>query len=367
MIKPADLRKHVDPNVFIREIQNAVTTKRVDALLAQLPIVGENQYVYDPKDPYKGWQEGEFHWVPVGLDRGNGGRIKLAGDGVNPLGERAINGMEALIEMMRQLELKHGPSAAPTNPRDAVLRYFDLPPLEVVPTLDPVKNAIKGYKPREYARKLATKLRIRLMHEGRPAEYTVLVEDEGIGQSPEKMHSTLLSLGSSDKSDKPYLIGVFGQGGSSTYAASGYSWLMSRRHPELTMNGSSDGAGWTVVKHVYPKNRRDDYFAYLASHPDGLVPMLPVSAAEVIGFKHGTRFAHIAYDFGKTEPARRLYAALNHLLFNPVLPYELYTGPGRAADPMYGNGYRLSLKSTREKENREMLDKTTGPHTIMKD
>jgi hypothetical protein len=364
MLKPADLRKHVDPNVFIREIQNAVTTKRVEALLSQLPIVGENQYVYDTNDPYKGWQEGKYHWVPVGLDRGNGGRIKLAGDGVNPLGERAINGMEALIEMMRQLELTKGPCAAPTSPREAVMRYFDLPPLEEVPRLDPVKNAIKGYKPREYARKLATMLRIRLMHEGRPAEYTVLLEDEGIGQPPEKMHSTLLSLGSSDKSDKPYLIGVFGQGGSSTYAASGYSWLMSRRHPELLTNGFSDGVGWSVVKHIYPKNTRADYFAYLAAHPDGLVPMLPASAAEMIGFKHGTRFAHVAYDFGKTEPARRLYPALNHLLFNPVLPYELYTGPGRPADPMYGNGYRLSLKAEREKP--EMLDKTTGPHTIMK-
>src|SRR5262249_32272018 len=155
-----DLRKHVDPNVFVREIQNAVTTKRVEALLSQLPIVGENHYLYDPKDPYKGWQEGRFHWVPVGLDRGNGGRIKLAGDGVNPLGERAINGMEALIEMMRQLELRSGPCAAPTSPREAVMRYFDLPPLEEVPKMDPVKNAIKGYKPREYARKLATKLRI---------------------------------------------------------------------------------------------------------------------------------------------------------------------------------------------------------------
>lgn len=365
MIKPSDLRKHVDPNVFVQEIQNAVTTKGVEGLLSQLPIVGENQYVYDPKDPYKGWQEGKFHWVPVGLDRGNGGRIKLAGDGVNPLGERAINGMEALIEMMRQLELRNGPCAPPTSPREAVMRYFDLPPLEELPKLDPVKNAIKGYKPREYARKLATKLRIRLKHEGRPAEYTVLLEDDGIGQAPEKMHSTLLSLGSSDKSDKPYLIGVFGQGGSSTYAAAVYSWLMSRRHPDLLTSGCSDGLGWTVVKHIYPKGRRDDYFAYLAAHPDGLVPMLPGSAAEVIGLKHGTRFAHVAYDFGKTEPTRRLYQALNHLLFNPVLPYELYSRPARAADPMYGNGYRLSLKAEHEKP--EMLDKITGPHTIMKD
>jgi len=184
-----------------------------------------------------------------------------------------------------------------------------------------------------------------------------------ISQSPEKVHSTLLSLSASDKPDKPYLIGVFGQGGSSTFAASAYSWLLSRRHPDLD-DGSGGAVGWTVVKHVFPKGRRDDYFAYLASHPDGRVATLPASAADVIGLKHGTRFAHVKYDFGKTEPARRLYPALNHLLFNPVLPYELYTGPGRPPDPMYGNGYRLSLKAEKDKER--ILDKSFGPQVITK-
>ncbi len=52
-------------------------------------------------------------------------------------------------------------------------------------------------------------------------------------------------------------------------------------------------------------------------------------SASAISLEHGTTFAHVGYDFGKMEPARQLYPALNHLLFNPVLPYELYTGPER--------------------------------------
>lgn len=360
MIKPVDIRKHVDPDKFIQEVLTAVTTKRVDALMAELPIVEDDAYIFNPKDPYQGWKEGFFHWFPVGGERGNGGRIKLAGDPMNPIGERTINGIEALIEMERQLELKKGPAVCPTSPRDAVKRYFELPPLEEIPKW---RQTIHGQKPREYARSLATKIRVRLVREGRPAEYTVMIEDDGIGQNPDKVHSTLLSLSASDKPDKPYLIGVFGQGGSSTFAASGYSWLLSRRHPELN-DGAEGTVGWTVVKHVFPKGRRDDYFAYLASHPDGRVATLPASAADVIGLKHGTRFAHVKYDFGKTEPARRLYPALNHLLFNPVLPYELYTGPGRPPDPMYGNGYRLSLKAEKDKEH--ILDKSFGPQVITK-
>lgn len=360
MMKPADLRRHIDPDAFAGEIMESVTTKKVMDLLAQLPIADENAYSFNPKDPYAGWSEGKFHWYPVGGERGNAGRIKLAGSPINPIGERAINGMEALIEMMRQLELKNGPAAPPSTPREAVKRYFDLPPLEELPKW---RQPIRGEKPKDYARKIAGQIRIKLVHEGRPAEYTVVIEDDGIGQAPGKMHSTLLSLGESDKADKPYLIGVFGQGGSSTFAGSSYSWIMSRRHPEL-LNGFEDGIGWTAVKQIFPKDRRDPYFAYLAAHPDGSVPTLPASVAGQVRLTHGTRFAHVNFDFGKTEPARRLYSALNHLLFNPVLPYELYTGPARRPDPMWGNGYRLSRRY--EEDRQHVLDKTFGPQVITK-
>ena len=86
-------------------------------------------------------------------------------------------------------------------------------------------------------------------------------------------------------------------------------------------------------------------------------------AADAAEIPHGTRIAHLAYNFGSMEPARTLYPALNHLLFNPVLPYELYTKkPGERADPMYGNGYRLSNKAVEEKA----LDKVFGPLSIEK-
>src|SRR5262249_20671144 len=156
-----------------------------------------------------------------------------------------------------------------------------------------------------YARELACRIRVRLVRSSRPVEYAVLIEDDGIGQSPGPVHSSLLSLGSSDKADKPYLIGVFGQGGSSSFAACYYAWLMSPRAPG---RGSQepDGVGWTIVKRIIPKGRRDFYWAYLAAHPDGRVPTFSRAAADRIEFAHGTRIAHVHYNFGKTEPARTL-------------------------------------------------------------
>ncbi len=186
-----------------------------------------------------------------------------------------------------------------------------------------------------------------------------MIRDAGIGQPPSRMHKTLLSLGSSDKGDKPYLIGVFGQGGSSTYAASKYSWVVTRREPDL-LGGEADGVSWTVVKEVFPRGRRDPYFAYLAAHPDGRVPALPTTVADVIGLKQGSWFAHIAYDFGQSGSAitRNMYQALNHILNNPVLPFDTDIAGTKAT--IYGNGYRLSNLEPERKD----LDKSFDPQPI---
>jgi hypothetical protein len=185
-------------------------------------------------------------------------------------------------------------------------------------------------------------------------EFVVVIRDRGIGQAPGRIHKTLLSLGSSDKADKPYLIGVFGQGGSSAYAASEYSTVISRRATEF-LDGEEDGVGWTIVRHIFPKGRRDDYFAYLAAHPDGRVPFFDAEVAEAVDFAHGSRFAHIKYNFGTGGGAavtRNFYQKINHALFNPVLPFD--TNVAGTIATVYGNGYRLSNLETEE----AAIDKT---------
>ena len=101
-----------------------------------------------------------------------------------------------------------------------------------------------------------------------------------------------------------------------------------------------DGIGWTIVKKIIPRGRRDPYYAYLATLPDGRVPS--IAAAEDNDFLHGTLFRHLGYDFGRQggAVARTLYYALNHVLFNPILPYDLYAMKA-TPDPMHGTAYRL--------------------------
>jgi hypothetical protein len=174
-------------------------------------------------------------------------------------------------------------------------------------------------------------------------EFAVSIRDHGMGQEPAMMHRTLLSLGRTDKADKPYLIGVFGQGGSSAFSISRYSVIVTRRAPDIQGKDGDRGAGWSIVREIQPKGRRDPYFAYLAAAEDGTVPRVDAADADKAEFAHGAHFCHIGYDFGASDSAiaRSMYQSLNHVLFNPVMPYELFALKD-TPEPMLGTAQRLA-------------------------
>ncbi len=330
------------PDLLTR-LLNARTTGQIEAILDGLPIVDPEEYHWDYAQKRIGyWRPGHLHWLPVGLKRGNGGQIRLANEPINPIAERLVNGMEAIIELERLRELLLNSSAPmPSSPREAVMRYFDLPRLDVVERLDGVEHKAV----RDKIDEIRTRLVIRLVHDKKTEQFAITVRDRGMGQSPKHMHDTLLSLGESDKTDKPYLIGLFGQGGSSAFMACRYSVVVSRRAPDVLGKGEDGGVGWSIVRHIVPKGRRDPYFAYLAASDDGTVPSFDAAVADKVGFEHGSQFCHIKYDFGGTQSAvtRVLYQALNHVLFNPILPYDLYAMKNKP-ELMQGTSQRLARR-----------------------
>ena len=171
------LSDSTSPHEFIRDAARATTSTAVESLLSRLPITPEDQYAYDAEFPENGWQTNRFHWIPVGRDRGNAGRIKQANHPVNPIAERVVNGMEALIEMARQRELVKDPSAfPPSSPRDAVMRYFGLPALDQLPKLD---DSGESKCVRTNARGMARQLRVRMVFDKVAREFTVAIEDDG--------------------------------------------------------------------------------------------------------------------------------------------------------------------------------------------
>src|SRR5262249_37272126 len=131
----------------LRTLLQAKTTADVEQAMTGLPIVDLADFHMDNDGFHGKWRTGHLHWLPVGLRRGNAGSIKLASQPTNPIAERLINGMEAIIELERQKELLASPTAPmPTSPRDAVLRYFGLPRLDSVPRVtDPnTKQVLEG-------------------------------------------------------------------------------------------------------------------------------------------------------------------------------------------------------------------------------
>ncbi len=332
-------------DAIFADLLAASTTEHVETILSKLPIVDPTDYQLDyDGSPIGTWREGYLHWLPVGMERGNGGRIKLAGQPTNPIAERLVNGMEAIIEHARLRELRADSSApVPQNPREAVLRYFGLPRLDAIPRIR-ISDEVQYRQLIELINRVRQKLSVRLLFDKKTREFAVSICDEGMGQEPDRIHQSLLSLGQTDKADKPYMIGVFGQGGSSAFAASEVSIILSRRAPDLISSSGNEGAGWSIVRQIFPKGRRDHYFAYLAASPEGAVPTATATAAKKAGFTHGTRFTHVKYDFGGSGSAvtRLLYQALNHVLFNPLLPYDLFTIDKVRPELMQGTAQRLA-------------------------
>jgi hypothetical protein len=351
---------------LLRRLVNDRTTGQIEAILASLPIVDPEDYHWDYAQRRIGnWRPNHLHWLPVGLRRGNGGQVRLAGEPINPIAERLINGMEAIIELERLRELLKNPNTpVPTSPRAAVLRYFGLPRLDVVEQMDGEERRALHDKINEIRRRLI----IRLAYDKKSSQFAIMIRDEGMGQSPKHLHHTLLSLGESDKPDKPYLIGLFGQGGSSAFMACKYSVVLSRRASDILGQGEDAGVGWSIVKQIVPKGRRDPYFAYLAAREDGTVPSFDAEVADKLNFEYGSQFSHINYDFGGSGSAvtRVLYQSLNHVLFNPVLPYDLYSMKDKP-DLMQGTAQRLArqIRFVVAKGGKpSALDKSFAPQAV---
>ncbi len=257
-----------------------------------------------------------WRWAPLGGRDNNAGNVNLAVEAGQALVERITNGMDAHIEL--QYELANRPAAldSPDSPRAAVAQLWGL---------DAGRLSRESPQAARFIEKMAPKTVIRAVGSTERGQSSIVLEDRGIGQHPEDFPDTLLSLGGSNKISKPYLMGAFGQGGSSTFAYCPYSVILSRRHSDC-LGGRTDLAGWTVVRKYDDDSLKAFRYEYLVVE-DNRIPTLVPSRLESLGvpFDSGTRIVHIAYDLGRLNARWSLvgYRYFDNLLFDPVLPYRL--------------------------------------------
>ena len=175
--------------------------------------------------------------------------------------------MDAVLELEHE---RHFGLPICRSPREAAIAWLGIP-----------ENGLSAMMPAQ-RRSLAPRVTIKLEPgEGRESR-VVEIRDRGVGVIPEEMPNTILSLNESNKIQKHYLAGIYGQGGSSTFTFSRYTLVASRYKDQPV--------GFTLAKFLDlpPEEYKTGHYVYLVFQ-DGTVLQADLSAQE---FPAGTVVRH---------------------------------------------------------------------------
>lgn len=259
-------------------------------------------------------------WVPFGARDNNRGTIEASADPGRSLVERLTNGIDAILE---NEHAKHNGIPDCRTPKEAAAAWLNVPEAGLSEMTSAQRRAI------------AQRISIKLMTGDVKSSRVVEVRDMGIGLSPNEMPKTILSLNESNKIQKYYLAGAYGQGGSSTLATSRYVFIASRR--------PSSQVGFTVARYQdLPADQfKTGRYVYLVQAGSILAVDVPLSL-----FPAGTLVKHFGYDltsYPSPLGPNSIYGLLNQTLFDPVLPVWL--------DDHEIHGYRRVIKGSRNALN----------------
>lgn len=167
---------------------------------------------------------------------------------------------------------------------------------------------------------------------------TIEIIDNGVGLTRDEIPETILSLHESNKIKKWYLMGRFGQGGSTTFQFCEYTVIVSKK-----FNG--DHVSFTVIKYQpRQQDERHGKYVYLVDKADNK-PLFVPKANKSIEFEHSTLVRHIDYRIGK-QNLLTLYGKLEYRLFDPVLPFRLVDNNAETGKEhyrrLYGSRDRLN-------------------------
>lgn len=241
--------------------------------------------------------EASLAFVPNGRRPNNRGAIEVATDAGRSIIERVTNAHDAILE---HEHLLHAGKPACKSPREAASAWLNVPE----------KEGLAGLS-NKARQDLAARTVVRLDPGEGPNSRLITVTDKGIGIAPDRIETTILSLNESNKIQKHYLAGTYGQGGSSTFAFCRYSFIASRAESE-------ERIAFTIVK--YEDLPADEYktgrYVYLVENDAPLI--VPAADGDL---KHGTIVRHFGYDlskYGSPLGPRSLYGTLGRMMFDPV-------------------------------------------------
>ncbi|MBE0550957.1 MAG: hypothetical protein IH619_01075, partial [Ignavibacterium sp.] len=223
----------------------------------------------------KYWDKQE-NWQYFGADEGN---FSIIGNQQSKpeaaIVEKIINSVDAmLLAECLQLDINPESPEAPQSIREALIRYFKI---------DEGKLTNKTPKERSH---LAENILFVATGQKTIPNYAII--DKGEGQSPARLHDTILSLRKSNKLKIPFVQGKFNMGGTGVFRFCGernIQLVISKRKPEIAVNEgdpTKDFWGFTVIRREDPVHgARSSNYKYLAPakqilfFPAEELPILP--------------------------------------------------------------------------------------------
>ncbi len=243
--------------------------------------------------------------------------------------EKIINSVDAML-MGQCLSDGIGPesSEAPQSIHDALVKYFQI-----------FDGKLTNISPSERS-KLAEN--IGFVATGQKTNPNYVIFDKGEGQTPAKLHDTILSIRKSNKLRIPFVQGKFNMGGTGVFRFCGernIQLVISRRNPDVAKHENDpmrDYWGFTVIRRDDPTHgARSSNYKYLApsNHilffPTGDLDILPSNYPEPYGqpLSWGTYIKFFEYKIGpglRTNILFDLYNKLSVLMPQVALPIKLY-------------------------------------------
>jgi hypothetical protein len=285
--------------------------------------------------------------------------------------EKIINSVDAMLmgESMKR-GIKPDSIKAPKSIREALIEFFQI---------DDGKLTNISAKERS---KLADN--ICFVATGQKKNPTYAIIDKGEGQTPAKLHDTILSLRKSNKLRIPFVQGKFNMGGTGVFRFCGETniqLIVSRRNPEVAKyegDPTKDFWGFTIIRREDPSHGvRSSNYKYLAPSkmilffPAGELPILPGEYPNAYGnpFSSGTYIKLFEYKIGpglRTNILFDLYNKLSLLMSHIALPVKLFERrDGYKADNYEAILSGLSVRIDEDKsENIEENFPTSGTLTV---
>lgn len=257
-------------------------------------------------------EEHSISWLPVGNRQDNIATINIGTDPAAGVTERITNAIDAVLDLEWH---KQGEPTDVISPRAAAESWFGIP-----------EGRLRSFSKSSLGdiRALSQRIKVTLRDSENSSKPTVEIRDNGIGIKPEDFSKTILSLHGGNKLKKLFLMGAYGQGGSTALSYNNYTIIISKPFYD---DKPQPYISWTIVRINQGDINVDkhEWFEYLVDRKTKQPIVFEVSDEE---FPHGTLVRHVAMELGKytaavTQLTGSMWYLAHNYLFDTILPFQI--------------------------------------------